>query len=73
MKFVTGSVQPKSLNDIKTALSTEFNKPKLESQYNTKLKESKQKVTELVWKFDQRFKTLTCHLIFQIPDDQHKE
>jgi hypothetical protein len=26
-----------------------------------------------VWEFDQRFKTLTCHLSFQIPDEQNKE
>jgi hypothetical protein len=32
MKFVSGSVQPKPLNDIKTALSVDFKKPKLESQ-----------------------------------------
>jgi hypothetical protein len=31
MKFVKGTVQPKPLNDIKTALSAEFKKPKLES------------------------------------------
>jgi hypothetical protein len=73
MKFVTGSVQPKPLNDIKTVLSAEFKKPKSESQCITELKEIKQKVTEPVWEFDQRFKTLTGHLSFQIPDEQHKE
>jgi hypothetical protein len=26
-----------------------------------------------VWEFDQRFKTLTCHFSFQIPDEQNKE
>jgi hypothetical protein len=73
MKFVTGSVQPKPLNDIKTVLSAKFKKPKLESQCITKLKEIIQKVTEPVWEFDQRFKTLTCHLSFQIPNEQHKK
>jgi hypothetical protein len=73
MKFVTGSVQPKPLNDIKTALTAEFKKPKSESQCIIELKEIKQKVSEPVWEFDQRFKTLTCHLIFQISDKQHKE
>jgi hypothetical protein len=68
MKFVTVSVQPKSLNDIKTALSVDFKKPKLESQCITKLKEIKQKVTEPVWEFDQRFKTLIGHLSFHILD-----
>jgi hypothetical protein len=37
------------------------------------LKEIKQKVTEPVWEFDQRFKTLTGHLSFQILDEQNKE
>jgi hypothetical protein len=31
------------------------------------------KLTELVWEFDQRFKTLTDHLTFQIPDEHNKE
>ena len=26
-----------------------------------------------MWEFDQRFKTLTGHLSFQIPDEQNKE
>jgi hypothetical protein len=73
MKFVLGSVQPKPLNDINTALSADFKKPKVESQCITELKEIKQKVIEPVWEFDQRFKTLTGHLSFQIPDEQHKE
>jgi hypothetical protein len=30
-------------------------------------------VIELVWEFDQRFKTLTGHLSFHIPDEQQKE
>jgi hypothetical protein len=73
MKFVKGIVQPKPLNDIKTALSAEFKKPKSESQFITKLKEIKQRVVEPILEFDQRFKTLTGRLIFQIPDEQNKE
>jgi hypothetical protein len=73
MKFITGSIQPKPLNDIKTALSAEFKKPKSESQCIKKLKEIKQKVIEPVWEFEQRFNTLTGHLSFQIPNEQHKE
>jgi hypothetical protein len=46
MNFVIGYVQPKSLNDIKTALSAEFKKPKSKSRCITYLKEVKQKVTE---------------------------
>jgi hypothetical protein len=48
MKFSSGPGQPKPLNDIKTALSVEFKKPKSESRCITKLKEIKQKVTEPV-------------------------
>jgi hypothetical protein len=73
MKFVKGVVQPKPLNDIKTALSAEFKKPKSESQCITELKEIKKRVVEPVWEFDQRFKTLTGPLSFQIPDEQNKE
>jgi hypothetical protein len=58
MKFVKASVHPKALNDIKTVLSAKFKKPNSESQCIAELKEIKQKVTELVWEFDHRFKTL---------------
>jgi hypothetical protein len=61
------------LNDIKTTLSVEFKKPKSESQCITELREIKQKVTEPIWEFNQRFKTLIDHLSFQIPDKQNKE
>ena len=73
MKLVQGLAQPKPLNEIKNVLIAEFKKPKLESQCITKLKEIKQKVAELVWEFDQRFKTLTCQFNFQIPNEQNKE
>jgi hypothetical protein len=73
MKFSLGTVRPKPLNDIKTALSAEFKKPKLESQCIIELKEIKQKVTETAWEFDQRFQTLTDHLSLQIPNEMNKE
>jgi 6-pyruvoyl-tetrahydropterin synthase len=73
MKFVIGSIQLKPLNEIKITLSVEFKKPKLESQCIIELKEIKKKVTETVWEFDHRFKTLIGPLIFQILDEQHKE
>jgi hypothetical protein len=73
MKFVKASVQPKALNGIKTKFSAEFKNPKLDSRCITDLKEIKQKVNELVWEFDQRFKTLIGYLSFQILDDKHKE
>jgi hypothetical protein len=72
MKFVQGDA-PKPLNVIKTVLIYEFKKPKSELQCITKLKEIKQRIVEPVWEFDQRFKTLTCHLSFQILDEKKKE
>jgi hypothetical protein len=58
MKLVHGISQPKLLNEIKSMLVAELKKPKSESQCITELKEIKQKAVELVWEFDQRFKTL---------------
>ena len=40
MKFISGPGQPKPLNAIKTALSAEFKKPKLESQCIIELKQN---------------------------------
>jgi hypothetical protein len=73
MKFIQGVFQPKPLNEIKTTLIAEFKKLKSESQCMTELKEIKQKVAEPVWEFDQRFKTLTGQLSFQIPYEKNKE
>jgi hypothetical protein len=73
MKLVQGLAQPKPLNEIKNVLTAEFKKPNLESQCITELKEIKQKVVDPVWEFDQRFKTLTNQLTFQIPDEKNKE
>jgi len=73
MKFVQGVVQPNPLNEIKVSLIIEFNKPKPESQCITELKEIKQRVVEVVWEFDQRFKILTSRLSFQISGEQNKE
>jgi hypothetical protein len=72
MNLVQGLAQPKPLNEIKNTLTVEFKKPKSKSQCITELKEIKQKVVEPVWEFDQRFKTLTGRLTFQIPDEQNK-
>jgi hypothetical protein len=73
MKLVQGLAQPKPLNEIKNVLIAEFKKPKSESQCIIELKDIKQTVEEPVWEFDQRFKTLTGCLTFQIPDEQNKE
>jgi hypothetical protein len=61
------------LNEINNALIVEFKKPKSESQCITEMKEIKQKVSKPVWEFDQRFKTLTCRLTFQILDGQNEK
>jgi hypothetical protein len=68
MKFALGTRQTKPLNEIKTALREKFKNPKLESQCIIELNKIKKKVIDLVWEFDQRFKTLTGHLIFHILD-----
>jgi hypothetical protein len=73
MNFSIAIAQPKPLNTIKTLLSAKFKKPKSESQCITELKEIKQRVDEPICEFDQRFKTLTGHLSFQIPDEKNKE
>jgi hypothetical protein len=63
MKLVQGLAQPKPLNEIKNALTTEFKKPNLDSKCITKMKEINQNVAEPVWEFYQRFKTLTCLVV----------
>jgi len=75
MKFqtTTPAGHTRTLAKIKTALILEFKKPKSESQCNTELKEIKQSLNEMVWDFDQRFKSLMDRLTFQIPSHQHKE
>jgi hypothetical protein len=73
MKLFQGLAQPKPLNQIKNTLISEFKKPKSESQCIIEMKEIKQKVAEPIWEFDQRFKTLTGRLTFQIPDEHNKE
>ena len=52
---------------------SEFRKPKSESQCITEIKEIKQALAELVWDFDQRFKTLMAKVSFQLSNVQHKE
>lgn len=65
--------QARTLGQIKTVLVKEFKKPKSESQCITELKEIKQKPTESVWEFDQKFKSLLDHLSFDIGPQQRKE
>ena len=67
MKFSTSTQQPKTVQEIKDELKKEFKKPKSESQCITELKEIKQMPHELVWDFDQRFKTLLGQVNFEFP------
>jgi hypothetical protein len=67
------NVQVRTLLQVKVVLIAEFKKPKLECQCITKLKEIKQKPTESVWEFDQKFKTLLDQVSFDIDAQQHKE
>ena len=71
MKYSNG--HNRTLAQVRVALISEFKKPKLESQCITKLKEIKQKPTELVWEFDQKFKTLLDQVSFDIALQQHQE
>lgn len=64
MKYTDGQVR--TLAQVKVALTAEFKKPKSESQCITKLKEIKQKLTEIVWEFDKKFKTLLDQFSFVI-------
>ena len=60
MKFIQvpmGTLE-KTLDGNRQGMIEEFQKPKLEAQYITKLKEIKKFLNETVWDFDQRFKTL---------------
>ena len=71
MKYSDG--QARILVEVKAALTTEFKKPKSESQCIIELKEIKQKPTEIVWEFDQKFKTLLDQVSFDIAPQQHQE
>ena len=63
----------KNLDEIPKGMLEEFKKPKYEAQYITELKEIKQFHSEMVWDFDQRFKTLMAWVKFDRSDVQHKE
>jgi hypothetical protein len=65
--------QTRSLTEIKRDLLREFQKPKLESQCITEIKEIKQQTGETIWDYDQWFKILLDRLTFQIQDVQHRE
>ena len=75
MKFVqvhTGTLE-NTLVEVIKGLIEEFIKPKFEAQYITKLNEIKQYPNEIVWDFDQRFKTIMERSIFEMSKIQHKE
>ena len=64
MKYSNG--QARTLAEENDALTAEFKKPKSKSQCITEIKEIKQKLTETVWEFDQKFKTLLDQVSFVI-------
>ena len=71
MKY--SNAQVRTLPQVKDTLIAEFKKPKSEYQCMTELKEFKHKPIELVWEFDQKFKTLLDQVSFDIDAQQHKE
>ena len=75
MKFVQFPMgaQDKTLVEVRKGLIEEFIKPKSEAQYITEFNEIKQYPNEIVWDFDQRFKTLMARVSFEMSDIQHKE
>ena len=74
MRFiqVMQGIVTKTFDEIWKRLLDEFKKPKYEAQYITELKEIKKFPNEMVWDFDQRFKTLMAWVIFDMSDIQHK-
>ena len=64
MKYSNG--QMRTLAKVRVVLSNEFKKPKSESQCITELKKIKQKPTESVWEFHQKFKTMLDKMSFNI-------
>ena len=74
MRFiqVPQGTMAKNLDEIQKGLLKEFEKLKYETQYITKLKEIKKFPNEMVWDFDQSFKTLMERVNFDMSDVQHK-
>ena len=54
----------KTLDEIQTGLFEELKNPKSEAQYITKLKEIKRFPNDMIWDFDQQFKTLMARVSF---------
>ena len=71
MKYTYG--KEISLVEVKDSLTAEFKKPKSKSWCNTELKEIKKKLIEMVWEFDQKFKTPLGQVSFDIAPKQHQE
>ena len=63
----------KTLDEVRRGLNEELWKPKSEAQYITELKEIKKFSNEIVWDFDQRFKTLMVRFSFAMSGVHHKE
>lgn len=71
MKYSLGKVR--TLANIRATLISELKKPKLESQCITKLKDIKKKPSGTVWEYDQKFKTLSDQVSFEIEPQRHQE
>ena len=63
----------KTLDEIQTRLFEEFKKSKSEAQCIIELKEIKQFANEMIWDFDQWFKTLMAQVSFYMSNFYHKE
>ena len=55
----------KTLDEIQTRLFEEYKKPKSKVQYIIGLKEIKKFPNEMIWDFDQRFKTLMARVTLE--------
>lgn len=69
MKYSNG--KNRTLAQVRTALISEFTKPKSESRCIIEIKEIKLKLIKIVWEFDQKFKTLLDQVSFDIASQQH--
>jgi hypothetical protein len=64
---------PGTLEEIKHARITKFQRSKSEDQFMNEMSEFRQKPREFVWDIDHKFKTLKGKLKYPIFDMQHKK
>jgi hypothetical protein len=75
MKLAVNNPQggPGTLEEIKHARITKFQRSKSEDQFMNEMSEFRQKPREFVWDIDHKFKTLKGKLKYPIFDMQHKK